>query len=105
MTTSTITVFDPTDPAAELDLDVPAGWSVMEALRSQRLVNGECGGMMICATCHVLIDPDTAAQLPPVSEDEDAMLGELENRQPESRLSCQLKTGLNGLRLRVADPE
>lgn len=98
MTDKQVTVYD-TD-GNELAVPVPEGWSLMEALKP--LVKGECGGQMLCATCHVVIDEADADKLPPVSDDEDAMLGELETRQPTSRLACQLKgDALDGIRFQI----
>lgn len=52
---------------------------------------GDCGGTLSCATCHVFIDEEDLAMLSPVSDAEDEMLeGTAVDRQPNSRLSCQL---------------
>jgi 2Fe-2S ferredoxin len=52
---------------------------------------GECGGQMMCATCHVYVEPEFGSRLPGVSPDEDAMLDATAcERKPGSRLSCQL---------------
>jgi 2Fe-2S ferredoxin len=46
----------------------------------------------MCATCHVFAAEDIFSALPPVSADEDALLdGTAADRQPNSRLSCQIK--------------
>jgi 2Fe-2S ferredoxin len=51
----------------------------------------DCGGNLTCATCHVIVDPAWASRLPPLSEDEDGMLDyAAAERQPTSRLSCQI---------------
>jgi 2Fe-2S ferredoxin len=66
----------------------------------------ECGGNCMCATCHVYVEPDQLDRLPAVSEEEDAMLDEAAaGRQPNSRLSCQLKVGpaLEGLVVHLPD--
>jgi len=54
-------------------------------------IAADCGGMLACATCHVIVDPAWAAKLPPPSSDELAML-ELTAApcEPTSRLSCQI---------------
>ena len=55
---------------------------------------------MSCATCHVYVDSDWLARLPPPSADEDAMLEmTAAPRLPTSRLSCQLQLApeLDGL--------
>ncbi|MBV9747362.1 MAG: 2Fe-2S iron-sulfur cluster binding domain-containing protein [Acetobacteraceae bacterium] len=60
----------------------------------------ECGGLAVCATCHVFVEPDQLALLEPMDDEEDALL-ELTavKRRPNSRLSCRIKMGpkLGGL--------
>src|SRR3546814_10647605 len=53
-----------------------AGLSVMEVIRDNGIdeVLALCGGCCSCATCHVHVDPEFAAKLPPMSEDEDDLL-------------------------------
>ena len=89
-------------PGSREVLDVPLGTSVMRAA----IVNGvdgivaECGGEMMCATCHVYVEPDQLERTPPQSDDEKAMLEfTASERKPNSRLSCQLvaTTELDGL--------
>lgn len=67
---------------------------------------GECGGNAMCATCHVYVDEAWLEKLAPRSDDEDALLdGTAAERQPNSRLSCQIKLTpeLDGLVLRLPD--
>jgi 2Fe-2S ferredoxin len=52
---------------------------------------GDCGGVLSCATCHVFVADDDLQMLEPVSDLEDEMLeGTAVDREPSSRLSCQL---------------
>jgi 2Fe-2S ferredoxin len=48
------------DDGERRTLDVPDGTSLMAAAVSRRLdgIVGECGGQMICATCHVYVASD-----------------------------------------------
>jgi len=74
-------------------VDAHVGQSVMETAKRHRVpgIKGECGGFMLCATCHVYVNEDQLAGLPPVSDVEDEMLdGTVCDRLPNSRLSCQL---------------
>ncbi len=74
-------------------LDVPVGTSVMRGaiLNGVDGIVAECGGEMMCATCHVYVEEDRLAQLPGQSDDEKAMLEfTASERKPNSRLSCQL---------------
>lgn len=66
-------------------------------------IDGDCGGVCSCATCHVHIDPDWTEKVGPASESEEGML-ELEDEANErSRLGCQVKLTpeLDGLVVRV----
>lgn len=70
------------------------GQSLMQVARAS-LVPGivaECGGELSCATCHVFVDEQWAAQLPARTEDEVDML-EVTSEEPTecSRLSCQVR--------------
>jgi 2Fe-2S ferredoxin len=67
-----------------------------------------CGGCLSCATCHVYVENIPAdASLPAMSVDEDDLLGGLDHRQPNSRLSCQIpfSAELHGVVLRIAPEE
>lgn len=70
-----------------------AGGSLMEALRDAGYdeLLALCGGCCSCATCHVYIDPEIFPSLPPMSTDEDELLDSSSHRQPNSRLSCQIR--------------
>ncbi|PQZ94841.1 ferredoxin [Arthrobacter sp. MYb227] len=76
------------------NLSVPEGTSLMRAAVTNGIegIVGECGGQAMCATCHVFVRPEFAAQLPPLSEDEDEMLDcTTAERTETSRLGCQIK--------------
>ncbi len=81
----------------------------MEAAVANRvpLVIGECGGSMICATCHVQVEPEWVSAAGQPGKYEDVMLDDTEaDRTATSRLSCQLKMSpaLDGITLRVPKP-
>jgi 2Fe-2S ferredoxin len=84
------------------EIEVPVGTSVMEAAihNNIRGIDGECGGCLSCATCHVYIDVSSSAPLASPDESELELLdGVAAERRPESRLSCQLviTPAMNGL--------
>ena len=84
------------------ELEGRDGWSVMEILRDGGLdVAAECGGACACATCHVHVDPEWAAKLPPRESEENETLDGATDVRPNSRLACQVifKPELDGIRL------
>ena len=91
-----------TGPGAETVLRGQPGDSVMQLARAAGLpVLGECNGSLACATCHVVVDPAWASLLPPISDDEEAMLDTVFDLSPTSRLCCQihLSPELDGVRM------
>ena len=82
------------------------GLSVMEVIRENGFdeLLALCGGCCSCATCHIHVDEQWIAALPPLSADEDDLLDSSDHRGASSRLSCQLTFGpeLDGLRVRIA---
>jgi 2Fe-2S ferredoxin len=83
-------------------LELAEGISVMQGATSNGVdgILAECGGNCMCATCHVYVEPSQLALLAPMSEEEDALLdGAAAEREPNSRLSCQIKVApaLDGL--------
>ena len=87
---------------AESVIEAAHGTSVMRVAVENGVdgIVGECGGSLMCATCHVYVSDPVAGDLPPMSDDEDGMLDFAEApRQKTSRLSCQLpvRDGAAGL--------
>ncbi|MGL4237029.1 2Fe-2S iron-sulfur cluster-binding protein [Tabrizicola sp.] len=90
----------------EVTHDLAEGQTLMEAATNRGVpgIIGECGGSMSCATCHVVIDPAWAEPAGEPGTFEEDMLDITEaERQPTSRLSCQLKmsAALDGILLHV----
>ena len=90
----------------EQTVEGKSGWSVMENIRNAGFdeLLALCGGCCSCATCHVHVDEEWLAALPPIGGDEDDLLDSSSFRQANSRLSCQIEFGeaLDGLRVRIA---
>ena len=89
-------------PAGETTLQGRSGDSVMQLARAAGLpMFGECNGSLACATCHVVVDPAWAGLLPPISDDEEAMLDTVFDLSPTSRLCCQIRLSpeLDGVRM------
>ena len=99
---TTITVHFTAADGARTSLEGKIGKSLMDVTTSKNLsgIAADCGGLMTCATCHVMVDEPFASQLPPADAEELAMLAfTAAPRQPNSRLSCQivLSAALDGL--------
>lgn len=65
-----------------------------------RGIAADCGGLLTCATCHVMVQAPFAALLPPPDGEEQAMLVfTAVTATPASRLSCQIRltAALDGL--------
>jgi ferredoxin-2, mitochondrial len=99
-----ITVIDREDVSHELDAPTDMGLSIMELCKSYELpVEGTCGGMALCASCHVYVLSDHPLHEP--TDDELNMLDQAFFVKPNSRLGCQIKLNddeLDGLQLRLA---
>jgi ferredoxin len=63
-------------------LDV--AWAAREPLE------GACEGVMACSTCHVIVDGEDFAKLPPASEEEEDLLDLAAHATSTSRLACQI---------------
>jgi 2Fe-2S ferredoxin len=75
------------------ELDVDVGTSVMQAAIGHDIdgIVAECGGNMMCATCHVYVDEAFLDRTPEMKAEEDEMLEfTVCPRESNSRLSCQL---------------
>ncbi|GGM63901.1 ferredoxin [Micromonospora sonchi] len=85
-----------TPDGEKISIDAPEGESVMQVAVQNgiRWIVGECGGSLMCATCHVYVDPDNSQRLGVASDDEDEMLEAAASPRTEcSRLSCQIRLG------------
>lgn len=89
----------------ERTVQVEEGMSLMEAAVTKLVpgIDGDCGGMCACATCHVHVDPAWIDKLPAMESLEDAMLNLAEGRDALSRLACQIKAApdLDGIVVRT----
>ena len=98
-----VIVVDREGESHELDAPTDMGMNMMELCKSAELpVEGTCGGMAMCASCHMYVTSDHA--LPEKSDDEEDMLDEAFHVNDESRLGCQihLDDALDGLVVKLA---
>lgn len=99
----TFQVIDRDGQTHTIDAPTDMALSVMEICRASDLpIEGTCGGMALCASCHCYIDSDH--QLPPKTPDEEAMLAEAMHVKSTSRLTCQIPItqDLQGLSITIA---
>lgn len=86
-------------------VEAPQGITGMDAARmnSVRGLRGECGGEVLCSTCHCYVDDAWVDRLPPRNPAESNLIDFVWNPQARSRLSCQLvlTESLDGLVLHV----
>ena len=92
------------------EVEVAEGQNLMMGATANNIegIVGDCGGVMSCATCHVFVESPFDTMLPPVSETEGQMLDyTAAERQPNSRLSCQItmSQALDQIDVRIADPQ
>jgi ferredoxin, 2Fe-2S len=86
--------------------DVNDGDNLMVAATFEDVpgIDGDCGGCLSCATCHVVVSPEWAEQVGGPGEQEHLLLDSTATpREPHSRLSCQIisRPELDGLVLQV----
>ena len=98
-----VTVIDREGVPHELDGPTDMGMNMMELCKSAELpVEGTCGGMAMCASCHMYVESDH--DIPEKSDNEEDMLDEAFFVEANSRLGCQLhlSDALDGLVVRLA---
>jgi 2Fe-2S ferredoxin len=98
-----ITVIDREGLAHNLEAPTDMNLNLMELCKASELpVEGTCGGMALCASCHVYVESEH--ELKEQSADEEDMLDQAFFVKPNSRLGCQirLKDELDGLIVRLA---
>ncbi len=99
----TIHIQLPDGQTHSLQAPTDMGLSLMEFLKGNEYdILATCGGMALCATCHVEV-LNGFEQLDATSDDEYAMLDNLQNITDTSRLSCQLKLSekLDGVTVKI----
>lgn len=86
------------------------GDSAMDVARANNIddIAAECGGEMMCATCHAYVDQAWAEKVGPASDDELEMLDFASCEvKPSSRLTCQIHmtAELDGLVLHLPESQ
>jgi ferredoxin, 2Fe-2S len=103
VTEVTINLQLPDGQITSLQAPTDMGLSLMEFLKGNEYdILATCGGMALCATCHVEV-VNGFEKLDDTSDDEYAMLDNLQNITDTSRLSCQLRLSdkLDGITVKI----
>ena len=99
-----ITVIDREGVHHAISAPIDMSMNMMELCKSYDLpIEGTCGGMAMCASCHMYIESNH--NLGERNDDEEAMLDQAFFVKPNSRLGCQLKISdaFEGLVVRLAE--
>lgn len=93
----------------EIKMELSNGMTLMHGALLNNIPGllAECGGAMICATCHCYLEPDWYNKLPQPSLAELEKLRKVHKPGPTSRLSCQIRITdeLDGIRVRLPDSQ
>jgi ferredoxin len=91
-------IFDVTDRAGNiqtLELPTDINLSLMEVLKAAEYpIEATCGGMALCATCHIEIVKGSESLGDPKEVELD-MIDTLPDATPRSRLACQIRLTKN----------
>jgi 2Fe-2S ferredoxin len=99
-----ITVVDREGVEHQLEAPTDMNMNMMELCKSYELpVEGTCGGMAMCASCHLYILSDH--NILERNDDEEAMLDQAFFVKSNSRLGCQIhiSSELEGLKVQLAE--
>lgn len=83
------------ESGATRDVEIPEGisLSLMEVLKASEYdILATCGGMALCATCHVEV-VQTSEPLDDPADVELEMIDTLPDASADSRLACQIRVG------------
>ncbi len=91
----------------EYVVDAQNGSSVMQSAIDNAVpgIDADCGGQCSCATCHVIVDDAWFGVVGKPGDREEEMLDLNPEREPNSRLSCQVpvRDELDGLVVRLPE--
>lgn len=98
-----VTVIDREGVEHQLEAPTDMNMNMMEVCKAYELpVEGTCGGMALCASCHCYVLSEH--ELPEASDDEEDMLDQAFFVEDNSRLGCQIKIKeeIDGLKVKLA---
>jgi 2Fe-2S ferredoxin len=89
----------------EHEVDVPVGTSLMQGAVNHLIpgIEGDCGGLCACGTCHVYVPEDWQSICGEADELEQGMLEFAYDVNESSRLCCQIAVteSMEGMRVRM----
>ena len=91
----------------EHNVELNNGISLMEGAVGNMIpgIDGDCGGLCACATCHIYVEPDWIDRCGTPEELETNILDFAFDVEANSRLACQIKVedSLDGLIVRMPE--
>lgn len=91
----------------EHEAPLEEGQSLMQVATNNVVpgIDGDCGGEAACGTCHVVVDPQWSERVGLSGSVEEQMLAMNPEREPTSRLSCQMAVSAawDGLTVRLPE--
>ena len=99
-----ITIIDRQDVPHKIEVPLGVDLNLMEVAKASELpVEGTCGGMALCASCHCYIESEH--DVFDRSDDEEDMLDQAFFVEDNSRLGCQVKMEeeMDGLVVKLAE--
>ena len=94
---------------AKHQIDTEDGYSLMEVAINNNIsgIDGDCGGVCACATCHVYVDEAWTSKLGERTAMEADMLELAADVTERSRLACQIKveTAVDGLTVHLPESQ
>lgn len=89
----------------EHEVEVAVGTTIMEGAVNHLVpgIEGDCGGLCACGTCHVYVRQEWQALCGDADELEQGMLEFAFEVEPSSRLSCQIEVSdeMEGMRVHM----
>ena len=85
-----IVVFDREQQEHQFNIPQGMGLNLMEVCKANQLpVEGICGGLALCGSCHVYVLSEIGTS--DINDAEEMMLDQLPGTKSNSRLACQIK--------------
>jgi ferredoxin len=100
----TLVRFFRADGTLDKEVEAEPGQRLLDvAWAAREPLEGACEGVMACSTCHVIVDAEDFAKLPPASEEEEDLLDLASHASRTSRLACQiiLTADMESLNVRI----